>query len=386
MLPAMIPATLPIPGAPVRIGDTLEEIETPALLVDLDHLETNIARMAKLFQGTRARLRPHAKAHKCPAIAHLQLARGAVGFCCQTVGEAEVLVVEGITDVLVTNQIVDPHKLDRLAALSRRAAVAVCVDHPEQVHQLEAACVRQDSRLGVLVEVDVGGGRCGVPPGSAAANLAERIAGSSRLHFAGLQAYNGKAQHLRGIEERRAAAVNAAEHASVAVAAVASRGLVCESVTGGGTGTFLFDLEAGLLTEIQAGSYALMDADYARNQSEPRTTFTQALQVLATVISRPAADRAVIDAGLKAIAFDSGPPEPLDLREARCQRPSDEHCELVLGGAAQSLSIGQKLRLAPGHCDPTINLHDWLVAVRGDRVEALWPIAARGYRWPGQSS
>ena len=371
---------LPPPAAP---GMGLDAIDTPALVLDLDAFERNLARMAEAVAAAGVRLRPHAKTHKSPLIALRQIALGAVGACCQKVSEAEILVAGGIDDVLVSNQVVGAGKLARLAALARRAALAVCVDDAGNARDLSAAALRAGAEIGVLVEIDVGAGRCGVAPGADAVRLALEVAALPGLRFAGLQAYQGAAQHLRGVAERREAIGRAGEMTSRTVELLAEEGLDCATVAGAGTGTFEFEAASGIWNELQAGSYIFMDADYARNEAGDGGAFEQALFVLATVMSHPTARRAVLDAGLKALAFDSGPPEVFGRAGVVYGGASDEHGGLVLDGSNAPLGIGDKLLLVPGHCDPTVNLHDWYVGVRGlgeegAVVEAVWPVAARG--------
>jgi D-serine deaminase-like pyridoxal phosphate-dependent protein len=357
----------------------LEQVDTPALLVDLDALEGNIARMAKAVGGGAVRLRPHAKSHKCAEIARRQVAAGAVGVCSQKVSEAEALVAGGVADVLVTNEIVGEHKVARLARLAREARVAVLADDAGNVAALDAAARAERVRLDVLVEIDVGAHRCGVEPGAPALALARDIAGCRNLRFAGLHAYHGAAQHLRSASERREAVAAAAESARTTKVLIERAGIACETITGAGTGTFLLESASRVFNEIQPGSYVFMDADYNRNAWEegwPR--FEQSLFVLTTVMSTPAPGRAVVDAGLKASSVDSGMPLVHERPGVEYVKASDEHGVLSMAAGAKAPRLGEKLLLVPGHCDPTVNLHDWLVCSRKGEVEALWPVTARG--------
>ena len=366
---------------PAEIGMTLDEVDTPALIVDLDAFERNLARLPQRIAGSKVRLRPHAKTHKCPIIALQQIARGAVGVCVQKVGEAEAMVYGGVPDVLVTNEIVGRPKLRRLMALAPIARVGVCADDKGQIDALEAAASEAGVTMPVYVEVNMGGNRCGVEPGEPALNLARHVADQPHLSFGGLQAYHGSAQHLRGWEERRAAIAQAADKAGQTRELIEKNGLSCPVVTGAGTGSFEFETASGVYTELQCGSYIFMDADYGRNldhDGAPTKAFEPSLFVWATVMSRPAQERAIVDAGLKALAFDSGPPLVWDEPAATYERASDEHGRLAVSAATNRLHIGDKIRLVPGHCDPTVNLYDWYVGIRRNRVEALWPITARG--------
>ncbi len=367
---------------PAEIGMSLDEVDTPALIVDLDAFEGNLRRLADRVRASGVRLRPHAKTHKCPVIALKQIELGAVGVCVQKVSEAEAMVYGGVRDVLVTNEVVGRQKLRHLMALAHSARIGVCVDDPQQIADLEAAAAEAGLKtLPVHVEINMGGNRCGVEPGEPALQLARLIAGQPHLSFAGLQAYHGSAQHLRGWEERQAAIKGAADKAGMTRDLLAANGISCDNITGAGTGTFEFEAGSGVYTELQCGSYIFMDADYGRNldrDGAATRAFEPSLFVWATVMSRPAEERAIVDAGLKALAFDSGPPTVWDEPAATYERASDEHGRLAVSGATNRLRLGDKVKLVPGHCDPTVNLYDWYVGIRGDRVEAIWPITARG--------
>lgn len=378
----------PLPGAnlsqplppPATVGMPVAEVDTPALLLDLDAFEFNLQRLAGSLAGTAVRMRPHAKSHKCATIALRQIELGAVGVCCQKVAEAEAFVHAGVSDVLVANEVVGERKLDRLAALARLARVGVCVDHLPSVALLQQAAQAADARLDVYVEIDVGAKRCGVPPGEPAVALARAIASKPNLHFRGLHAYQGAAQHMRKPEERRAAIAQAVDKVRATLALLEGAGIGVEIVTGAGTGTYLLEAASGVYNEIQPGSYIFMDADYGRNLGEDGTPvheFRQSLFILATVMSHPVPERAMVDVGLKAHSVDSGMPGVVDVPGAEYVRASDEHGVIALRGPG-TVEIGRKVRLVPGHCDPTVNLYDWMVCYRGERVEAIWPISARG--------
>lgn len=364
---------------PARVGDDVADIDTPALVVDLDALERNLDLMANAARGAGIALRPHAKAHKCPEIAALQIERGAVGICCQKVDEARAFVDAGIRDVLVSNEIVGSAKLARLAALAREATLAVLVDDAANVLHLGAAVRAAGATLDVLVEVDVGMQRCGVAAGAPAATLAETVTRTPGLRFLGLHAYHGAAQHLRSPAERRAAIAHAASLARDTKGAIEAAGIECRVITGAGTGTWQSERDSGVYTELQPGSYVFMDADYHRNALAPdEHHFEQSLYVVATVMSSPARERAVVDAGLKAFAFDSGLPQVFGAQGLEYLKASDEHGVLSVAPDRARPLPGDRVWLIPGHCDPTVNLYDWIVGVRGSRVECLWPVAARG--------
>ena len=364
-----------------RIGCPVEEIDTPALLVDLDILEGNIRRMAEFGGRTRVGIRPHAKAHKTPLIAQRQLAAGAVGLCCQKVGEAEVMVAGGVRDVLLSNEVVGAAKLARLVPLARLARITVAVDAVEAAETLAAAARAAGVTIGVVVDVDVGQGRCGVAPGAPALGLAEKLAAMPGLALCGLQGYQGKLQHVVGHAARAQEAREANARLMETRALFEARGLSLEIVTGGGTGTY--DTEGAIagMTDIQPGSYIFMDRQYREigGRSGPvYDDFACALTVLATVMSVPAASRLVLDAGLKALSNDAGPAAVLDLPGWEYAPAGDEHGLLMARGEGRRPRLGETVRLLPSHCDTTVNLYDRFHIVRGGHLEAVWSIPARG--------
>jgi D-serine deaminase-like pyridoxal phosphate-dependent protein len=367
-----------------QVGDPVAAVPTPALVLDLDALERNLQRMAAFVAAHGRRLRPHAKTHKSIAIGRRQVAAGAPGVCVQKVSEALALAGpdHGLEDVYVSNEVIDPVRLEALSRLARRRRIALAVDSALGADRLAEAAAAQGARIGAFVEVDVGHGRCGVAPGEAGA-LARRLVDQG-VPVLGLQAYHGRAQHLRHHADRQRAVHDAAIAVTQAREALAAQGLPCPCVTGGGTGTLAIDAASGVWDELQAGSYLFMDRDYADNEPGPQApAFEHALFVRTMVVSR-APGHAVIDAGHKAHALDSGPPSvwgrPLDWGNG-----GDEHGLLrPVAGAADTVlpSLGDTVWLVPGHCDPTVNLHDAYVAVRGGlahgQVEAVWPVDARG--------
>ena len=369
------------------LGDAVAAIETPALVIDLDAMERNLAAMADFARSHGRRLRPHAKMHKSAAIARLQIAAGAVGVCVQKTSEAEALAAAGIDDLYVSNEVIDPAKLARLATLALRIRLAIAVDSLEGIERLARAVRSAGSAVDVFVEIDVGQGRCGVAPAAGVA-LAHRVVAHSPpdggLRFAGLQAYHGGAQHLRDAHDREAASRHAASLAQAARAGITAAGIACPLVTGAGTGTFDFDAASGVWGELQAGSYLFMDRDYADNAESPTAPrFEHALFVKSQVVSRGSA-HAVVDAGHKSHAIDSGLPRVWQ-RELDYSSGGDEHGILRPhpGALAAELPrLGDTVWLVPGHCDPTVNLHDRYLGVRGGliegHVETLWPIEARG--------
>lgn len=376
---------------PALSGQSVSEVATPALLIDIEVLERNASTLKSLLSRFPAvKCRPHAKAHKCPQLAVLQLdLLGEVssgGVCAQTVTEAEAMVAGGVKDVLVSNQVVPSHKILRLVELARTATVGVCVDSAKNVSNLSAAASAAGISLRVLVECNVGQNRCGVDTPSEAVRLAKDIQALPGLYFDGIQAYHGAIQHVRHFKERESACTEVARRTKGFVDALAEAGLACNTVTGGGTGTFFFEAGSGLYTEVQPGSWFLGDCDYGRNEGEAPGTapsWEQSLTIRTTVISRNDSRRMVVcDAGTKAVSLDSGPPAVVGCDSMQYICGGDEHGILHIpegSGDLQALpQIDQVVTLVPGHCDPTVNLHDWFCLVRAERIEHVWPISGRG--------
>ncbi|MBW6421983.1 DSD1 family PLP-dependent enzyme [Rhizobium sp. XQZ8] len=366
---------------PAEIGASIDDIQTPALIIDLDAFERNVARMRDYAEKMGVKLRAHAKTHKSADIAlYLMEKGGAVGICCQKVSEAEALVRGGVTDVLVANEVSDPKKIDRLARLTKLAKVAVCVDDAAVVPTLSEAAGRHGVTLDVLVEIDCGARRCGVEAGAPAVELAKVVAAAPNIAFIGIQAYHGSAQHIYDPADRRAAIDKSTGMARLTADLLKEAGLEPKIVTGAGTGTHPIEAASGLYNEIQPGSYIFMDADYARVRTDEGNGtvggFEHALFVLTSIMSKPASGRAVCDAGLKAHSIDSGLPSVFDRSDLKFVGASDEHGKIE--DPNDALKLNDKLRLVPGHCDPTCNLYDWYVGVRDGRVEVLWPVTARG--------
>ncbi len=365
-----------------RVGDALAALDTPALLVDLDLMERNIATMQERLQGSNARIRPHLKTAKCPEIARLLLAAGAIGGCVSKVSEAEVMAQAGIEDLLITSEIVGTPKLDRLSQLVRNhPQVKVVVDSLEGATVLNQAMERVQQPLDILIEVDVGQHRCGVQPGEATLQLARQLAAFSFLRLRGVQGYEGHLQHIASASERERLCRQSMELLTTTVADLKASSFPCEIVTTGGTGTAEICATYPAVTEVQPGSFIFMDTDY---QHALGPVYASALTVLSTVISRPAPRRAIVDAGLKSLSTDSGMAQPKDLPGVRYSHFGDEHGLLewnaaeTAGATTRTMQIGERLELIPSHCDTTINLHDTYYAHRHGTIEAIWPIAARG--------
>ena len=369
-----------IPALP---GMDEADIQTPCLVLDLDALERNVAKMGRLAREMGVRHRVHGKMHKSVDVALLQeRLGGSVGVCCQKVSEAEVFARGGIKDVLVSNQVRDLAKIDRLARLPKLGARTICcVDDLANVADLSAAAVTHGTTIECLVEIDCGAGRCGVGSTEAVVALGQAINAAKGLKFAGIQAYQGAMQHLDRYEDREAKIAVAVAMVRDAVAGLRAVGLECDIVGGGGTGSYYFEGNSGVYNELQCGSYAFMDADYGRilDRNGVRIDhgeWENALFILTGVMSHVRPDRAICDAGLKVQSVDSGLPVIFGRDDVKYIKCSDEHG--VIDDPQGVLRVNDKLKLVPGHCDPTCNVHDWYVGVRGGKVEVVWPVSARG--------
>lgn len=370
-------------NVPAAVGMDEADIQTPCLVVDLDALERNITKMGDLAGQMGVRHRVHGKMHKSVDVALLQEKLGnSCGVCCQKVSEAESFARGGIKDVLVSNQVRDPAKIDRLARIPHLGARAICcVDDISNVAELSAAAEKHGTQIECLVEIDCGAGRCGVTTTPDVVAIAKAIDAADGLKFAGIQAYQGAMQHIDSYDERKAKIDIAVAMVQDAVDALKSEGLECDIVGGGGTGSYYFEGNSGVFNELQCGSYAFMDADYGRILDKDGNRIDQgewenALFILTSVMSHAKADKAICDAGLKAQSVDSGLPVIFGRDDVEYVKCSDEHG--VIMDPDGHLKVNDKLKLVPGHCDPTCNVHDWYVGVRNGRVETLWPITARG--------
>lgn len=371
---------------PAKPGMSEDDIQTPCLVLDLDALERNIKKMGDYAAAHGMRHRVHGKMHKSVDVAKLQeTLGGACGVCCQKVSEAEVFARGGIRDVLVSNQVRHPAKIDRLARIPAYGARAICcVDDVTNVADLSEAAVRHGTQIECLVEIDCGAGRCGVTTTPAVVEIATAIDAAEGLKFAGLQAYQGAMQHLDSYEERKEKIGIAVAMVRDAVDTLRTKGLECDIVGGGGTGSYYFESTSGVYNELQCGSYAFMDADYGRILDKDGKRIDQgewenAMFILTSVMSHAKADKAIVDAGLKVQSVDSGLPVIYGRDDVEYVKCSDEHG--IVMDTAGVLKINDKLKLVPGHCDPTANVHDWYVGVRNGKVECVWPISARGHAY-----
>ncbi len=369
-----------VPAIP---GMSEHEIQTPCLVLHLDALERNIEKMGQAMNRMGVRHRVHAKMHRSVDIARLQISLGgACGVCCQKVAEAEVFARAGIKDILVTHEIRDLAKIDRLALLPKFGArTIVLVDDLANVPDLSAATQKHGTTLECLVEIDCGASVCGVTSIPEAVAIAKAIDAARGLKFSGIQAYQGRAQHLREYQDRKAVIDVAVALVKDVVEALRQEGLTCEIVGGAGTGTYYFEGTSGVYNELQAGSYAFMDNDYGPNLDKEGKRIDQeewenALFILTTVVSHAKPNLAVCDAGLKVQSMDKGLPVVYRRPELTYLGAGDEHG--IIDDPNGVLKINEKLRLVPGHCDPTCNAHDWYVGVRNGKVEVLWPVSARG--------
>lgn len=360
-------------------GDPLARVDTPSLALDLTAFEANLRAMQAWADRHEVALRPHAKAHKCPQIALRQVALGARGICCQKVSEALPFVAAGIRDVHISNEVVGATKMALLGQLARAAKISVCVDNAQNLAQLSAAMVQAGAQIDVLVEVDVGQGRCGVSDDATVLALAQQARALPGLNFAGLQAYHGSVQHYRTREERATVSRQAARIAASYAQLLRESGIACDTITGGGTGSAEFDAASGVYTELQAGSYAFMDGDYGANEWGGPLNFQNSLFLLSTVMSTPTPDRVVLDAGLKSASAECGPPAVYGESGLTCTAINDEHSVVRVEPGATAPALGSVLRLVPAHVDPTFNLHDGLVVFKDGVVQDIWEISARGF-------
>ncbi|MBC9905997.1 DSD1 family PLP-dependent enzyme [Achromobacter xylosoxidans] len=360
-------------------GDPLARVDTPSLALDLTAFEANLRAMQAWADRHEVALRPHAKAHKCPQIALRQVALGARGICCQKVSEALPFVAAGIRDIHISNEVVGAAKMTLLGQLARAAKISVCVDNAQNLAQLSAAMVQAGAEIDVLVEVDVGQGRCGVSDDATVLALAQQARALPGLNFAGLQAYHGSVQHYRTREERATVSRQAARIAASYAQLLRESGIACDTITGGGTGSVEFDAASGVYTELQAGSYAFMDGDYGANEWGGPLNFKNSLFLLSTVMSAPTPDRVVLDAGLKSASAECGPPAVYGESGLTCTAINDEHSVVRVEPGATAPALGSVLRLVPAHVDPTFNLHDGLVVFKDGVVQDIWEISARGF-------
>lgn len=357
------------------IGMSKWDLDTPALVLDIGLVEQNLATMAAAAGRFGKQVRPHVKTHKTPLLALRQLEGGALGICAAKLSEVETMILGGIREILLTTETAGPRKIARLLTLSRHAHLMNVVDDADAAAALSDAFAHEGMVLDVLVDVNVGQDRTGVDPGEPALALARRVRDLPGLRFRGLQGYEGHLQHIYNAQERGEACRAAMRKLTETVRLIVAAGLPCEIVSTAGTGTAQFASEFPEVTELQPGSYVLMDSDYAQVGG---LDFATSLTILSTVVSHVHHERAVIDVGYKAVSTDAGMPAIKAVEGASYTPGGDEHGKLALTEASPKLKVGEKVEVIPSHCDTTVNLYDYYCVVRDDRVEAIWPIAARG--------
>jgi D-serine deaminase-like pyridoxal phosphate-dependent protein len=361
---------------------SISDLPTPALLIDLDIFERNLQALAGYMKGRPVTFRPHGKAHKSPVIGKLQLGSGAKGLCAAKLGEADVLVRGGIADVLITAEVVGRLKIERLMGLlAITPDVKAVVDNEQNVVDLSTAALAARRKLKVAIDCNVGQNRTGLGTPEEVVALAQVIARQKGLELVGLQGYGGNNQHVKGFANRRAREVQSNERVVAARQALEKAGFTVQMVSVGGTGSYNIDADFPGITEIQPGSYVFMDTNYNKIGGRDTAEFSEfgnSLSVLTTVISRATAGRAVVDAGGKSLSTDEATPEPMDLTGATYGVSGDEYGALRLQDPSRELEVGDQVRILPGHCDTTVNLHNVYFAVRKGVVEHVWPIEGRG--------
>ena len=373
------------PAEPVKLSEAvpIEEVPTPALIIDLDLFERNLDKMQTYLHNKSIDLRCHIKMHKCPIIAHKQIAAGAIGVCAATVSEAEVMQANGITHVLITSPVVTPEKIDRVITLGvSNPDLQMVVDDIEIANLFNEAAKRSGIQLSVLVDLDPGMGRTGIETGDPALSLGRHIVDNcSSLRFSGLQMYAGHCMHIEGFENRRGKYNHIMGKGTETKTLFEESGIEVPVFSGGGTGTFNIEAGLGLMTELQAGSYIFMDIEYREiggKESERFEDFEPSLFVQVTAISKPQQRLITVDAGFKSFASDKMAPEFRDVEGVIFHWGGDEHGIIQLTNPSREISLGDKLPMLTPHCDPTVNLYDYYYPVRDGMVEELWPITARG--------
>ncbi len=359
------------------------DLPTPALLLDLDAFESNVTKMAAHVKSRGRALRPHGKTHKCPEIAKRLIQAGAVGACAAKISEAEVFAAAGVRGLLITTAVVGPYKIERAIRLAKLAPDTIfCVDNMQNAKDLDEAARLAKLTLPVAIDLWVGN-RTGILPGAPAVALAEGLQGLKNLKLTTIQAYAGHAAHVIGFEARKKLSSGEMGKAVDTLQAIHKKGIECERLTGGSTGTYNIDCEIAGVTELQPGSFMFMDVDYNRiggsDGHEFYGDFKNSLTVFTTVVSKPSDALAIVDGGLKAFSTDKPfPPRIKDGSAVTFAFGGDEHGKLTFGAGAKALNVGDKAEFVIPHCDPSVNLYDRIFCLRGDNVEAVWRIAARG--------
>ena len=362
---------------------TKDDLPTPALLLNMDPFEANVKKMASFVTSRGCGLRPHGKTHKCPNIAHYLVKNGAVGTCAAKLSEAEVFSANGLQNLLITTAVVGKYKIERAMRLaSRRPDTIFVVDNAQNQRDMNDAAAVRKIKLNLAVDLLVGN-RTGIRPGDPAVGLVEAMQSLPNVRFQGFQSYAGHASHVMGFDQRKKVSAELMGQAVETRRMLEKKGIACNWLSGGSTGTYNIDSEIDGVTELQPGSFMFMDVDYNRIGGSDGNTrysdFGNSLTVLATVVSKPADATAIVDAGLKAFSTDKPfPPETKDKMPVTYAVGGDEHGKLTLGQGAHPFQVGDRLEFIIPHCDPSVNLYDKIFCVRADKVEAVWPIAARG--------
>jgi D-serine deaminase-like pyridoxal phosphate-dependent protein len=358
----------------MMIGRHISELETPALVIDLDKLDRNINKMAGYLKKADCNLRPHFKTNKCPAIAHRQLKAGAIGITCAKLGEAEVLAKSGVDNILIANQIVDKSKLLRLAGIARYANIIVAVDSEENIRDLSQAASGFSAKIGVLVEANVNSGRCGIQNKESLLRLTDKVSNLPGLIFKGLMGYEGHCVFIEDPVERERETDKAMDILVGYRNFLESKGYKIEIVSGGGTGTCRITPNRRGVTEIQAGSYVFMDSKYKTVQG---LEFENSLSLMATVISRPYGNTVITDLGMKAATYEFGVPQIVEPEGVKLIKLTEEHGIAEIEASGKDVRVGDRVKIIPSHCCTTVNLHDKYYVASNDIVIAEWDIAAR---------
>ena len=373
------------PMEPIMLDDPipLEELQTPALIIDLDVFDANLVKMQSYLQEQDIALRAHTKMHKCPIIARKQLESGARGVCAAKVSEAEVMCAAGIEDVLVTSPIATPDKVSRFVeARKNNPGLKIVVDCADSADLLAKVAGLEGLVVDVFVDLDPGMGRTGIETGDKTLQLVRHIGESNSLNLSGLQMYAGNCMHIEGFSKRKQKYAHLLSKGVETLALLDEAGIVIPVVSGGGTGTYNMESDLGLINELQAGSYAFMDIEYrdiGGVDSEQFLDFGVSLFVLVTAISQPQSRLITVDGGFKSFASDKMAPEFRDVEGVIYHWGGDEHGLVQLNNPSREIRLGNKLSMLTPHCDPTVNLHDFYFPYRDGLVHEVWPISARGF-------
>ena len=364
---------------PAKIGMNINEVQTPCLVIDYNKFEKNILKMKNFILNNNVKLRPHAKMHKSFNVADFQIKfGGAHGICCQKVSEAEVFARKGIRDILITNQVTDLFKINRLTSISRdEIKLSCCVDDEENIININNSAKEKNTHIDLYIEFDCGANRCGIQSFKEIEKLILLINKLSSVNFVGFQAYNGSIQHIEDFNTRKEEVTKTCTKINKLKDKF---NVFSPIITGVGTGCFDLEVKENVYDEIQVGSYAFMDAHYSSlKKNKSNILFENSLFIYTSVISVAKQNFAVVDAGLKSMSVDSGLPKIFNKNDLKYTKCSDEHG--IIEDYNNSLKLNDKLKLIPGHCDPTCNLHDWYVIMQNDTVIDIWPVSARGYSY-----